>query len=57
MRNSSSQGSSKIFRITVTPEEYWSMTTKKEDHIKIENLMKAVPGLSRLEAIKCLSVS
>ena len=57
VRNSSSQGSSKIFRITVTPEEYWSMTTKKEDHIKIENLMKAVPGLSRLEAIKCLSVS
>lgn len=57
VRNSSTQGYSKIFRIVVTSEEYWSMTTKKEDHIKIEKLMEAVPGLSRMEAIKCLSAS
>lgn len=45
----------RIYRIVLSPHEYWSYTSKKEDKDKIQNLLRAVPGLTIEEAIKCLS--
>ena len=47
---------SRTYRITLSPQEYWSYTSKKEDKDKIHNLLQAVPGLTLEEAIKCLSI-
>lgn len=44
----------RVFRILLSPEEYWSYTSKMEDKIKIKNLMEYVPGLTLKEAIVCL---
>ncbi|MGZ3769349.1 MAG: TraG/VirB4 family ATPase [Bdellovibrio sp.] len=46
----------RTYRIVLSPHEYWSYTSKKEDKDKIQNLLKAVPGLTIEEAIKCLSL-
>lgn len=44
------------YKIVLSPEEYWSYTSKKEDKDKIQNLLQAVPGLTIKEAIKCLGL-
>jgi hypothetical protein len=46
---------SRTYRIALSPLEYWSYTSKKEDKDKIQHLLQAVPGLSIKEAIQCLS--
>lgn len=46
----------RTYRIVLSPHEYWSYTSKKEDKDKINNLMNAVPGLTIEEAMKCLSL-
>lgn len=45
----------RTYRIVLSPHEYWSYTSKKEDKDKIHSLMNAVPGLTIEEAMKCLS--
>jgi energy-coupling factor transporter ATP-binding protein EcfA2 len=47
---------SRIFRIILSPEEYWRFSSTREDNQKIESLMKTVPRLTRLEAIRVLSL-
>ena len=49
------QTSSKKLTIKVTKEEYWRLTSSKNDQIRLENLRSAVPELSLKEAIKCLA--
>lgn len=46
----------RTYRIVLSPHEYWSYTSKKEDKDKIHSLMNAVPGLTIEEAMKCLSL-
>lgn len=46
---------SRTYRIVLSPLEYWSYTSKKEDKDKIQNLLMAVPGLKIEEAMQCLS--
>ena len=48
---------SRVFRIALSHEEYWLYTSKKEDQLKLETLMKSIPGLSMTEAIRCLNQS
>lgn len=43
-------------RIQITPNEYWSLTSSKQDQDKLKHLQAAVPGLTLVEAIKCLSL-
>ena len=47
---------SRTYRITLSPQEYWSYTSKKEDKDKIHHLLQSVPGLTIEEAIRCLSI-
>jgi hypothetical protein len=47
---------SRIFRIILSPEEYWSFSSTREDNEMIESLVKSVPGLTRHEAIRVLSL-
>ena len=47
----------KAMRLILTPEEYWRITSSQSDRMKLLSLVKAVPGLSTKEAIRCLSVS
>ncbi len=47
---------SRKLTIKVTKEEYWRLTSSKEDNLKISSLRKAMPQLTLLEAIKCLSI-
>lgn len=47
----------KTLSILITPEEYWSLTSSQPDQVKLNDLMKAVPGLKLNEAISCLSLS
>ncbi|HPI39346.1 MAG TPA: hypothetical protein PLJ21_00995 [Pseudobdellovibrionaceae bacterium] len=46
----------RTYRIVLSPHEYWSYTSKKEDKDKIQKLMQAVPGLKIEEAMKCISL-
>lgn len=46
----------RTYRIVLSPHEYWSYTSKKEDKDKIYSLLNAVPGLTIEEAMKCLSL-
>lgn len=41
--------------IKITKKEYWTLTSSKQDKEKLEKLRNAVPQLSLLEAITCLS--
>ncbi len=45
----------RVFRIILSPEEYWSYTSKREDKDKIQKLMEFIPNLTLREAITCLS--
>jgi len=47
----------RTYRIMLSPHEYWSYTSKKEDKDKIQNLLTHVPGLTIQEAMQCLSYS
>lgn len=47
----------KTLSIFITPEEYWSLTSSQPDQIKLNNLLKVVPGLTLKEAIACLSIT
>ena len=47
---------SRIFRIILSPEEYWSFSSTREDNELIESLVKSVPRLTRHEAIRILSL-
>lgn len=47
----------KVFQLILSPEEYWSYTSKREDKDKIEALLKHLPYLTIGEAIACLSLS
>jgi hypothetical protein len=47
----------RVLRVAVTPEEYWRVTSSREDNEKISALQSAVPGLTLKEAIRCLAVS
>lgn len=47
----------RAMRLILTPEEYWRITSSQSDRMKLLSLVKAVPGLSTKEAIRCLSVS
>lgn len=45
----------RVVRLALSPEEYWRVTSTREDNEKLENLRQAVPGLSLEEAIRCLA--
>ena len=47
----------RVLRVAVTPEEYWRVTSSREDNEKLQTLLKTVPGLTLQEAIRCMSVS
>lgn len=51
------QFGSRVYRIQLSPEEYWSYTSKKEDRDKYDLIKQAIPNLSEKEIIKCLSYS
>ena len=46
---------SRVLRVELTPEEYWSVTSSQADNEKLNSLLSAVPGLTLEEAIKCLA--
>lgn len=43
-------------QIKITKEEYWELTSNRQDQEKLNKLRIAVPELSLKEAIRCLSV-
>ena len=45
----------KIMTLRLTPEEYWRLTSSQNDRLKIDSLIKHVPGLKMDEAIEILS--
>jgi hypothetical protein len=45
----------RVLRVSVTLEEYWRVTSSREDNEKLHALMRQVPGLTLKEAIRCLS--
>jgi type IV secretory pathway VirB4 component len=45
----------RIYRIHTDPEEYWHLSTDKEDWARLDALMRNVKGLKTEEAIKCLA--
>lgn len=45
----------RIVRLALSPEEYWRVTSTREDNEKLGHLRKAVPGLTLEEAIRCLA--
>ena len=47
----------RVLRVQVTPEEYWQVTSSRNDNEKIQALLRAVPGLKLKEAIQCLSIT
>lgn len=47
----------RTLRIRLSQLEHWLFTSKKEDQLKIESLLREVPGLTRQEAISCLAIS
>jgi hypothetical protein len=46
----------RVLQVSVTPEEYWRVTSSRADNEKLQALLHAVPGLTLQEAIRCLSV-
>ena len=46
---------SRVFRIELTPEEYWAVTSSQADNEKLNSLMSAVKDLTLEEAIRCLA--
>lgn len=48
---------SRVLKIEVTREEYWALTSSKQDQDKLNHLLLAVPNLTLKEAIKCLSLT
>ncbi len=46
----------RVFRIRLTPKEYWSVTSKKEDREKIEELKRIFPKSNLKEVIKCAAL-
>lgn len=46
----------KVLKMRLSPEEYWSYTSKDEDKQKYAELKKACPHLKTEEIIKCLSL-
>lgn len=46
----------RVLRLRMSPEEYWRVSSTQGDRIKIEKLKAAVPLLTTLEAIRCLSI-
>lgn len=49
--------SSKVIRLRVSPEEYWSVTSSHKDKSIIENLIQTIPGLTEEEAVRCLAAA
>lgn len=47
----------RVLRIRLSPEEYWSYTSKDEDRRKFQEIRKACPSLHLKEVIQCLSLS
>lgn len=47
---------SRVVNISLTPEEYWEVTTTRKDNEKLGLLLKQIPGLSIKEAISCLAL-
>ena len=47
----------RVCKLALTAEEYLRVSTSTQDNDKISNLMRAVPGLTFGEAIKCLNAS
>lgn len=47
----------RVMRLELSPEEYWQVTSSQSDRSKLLSLVKAVPGLTTEEAIRCLSVA
>lgn len=45
----------KKLRIEITREEFWRLTSSKQDALKLQQLRAAVPQLSLKESIRCLS--
>lgn len=43
--------------IKITQKEYWTLTSSKQDRLKLEKLISYIPNLSLMEAIKCLSIA
>ncbi len=47
----------RVLRVQVTPEEYWQVTSSRNDNERIQALLRAVPNLKLKEAIQCLSIT
>lgn len=47
----------RVIKIKVTSGEYWRLTSSQSDRERIEQVLKAVPGLTEMEAIRCLAVA
>ncbi|MEK6706674.1 MAG: hypothetical protein AABZ06_12890 [Bdellovibrionota bacterium] len=45
----------RVLRVAVTPEEYWKVTSSRADNERLHAVLKAVPGLTLKEAIRCLA--
>jgi hypothetical protein len=45
----------RVVRLYLTDDEYWRMTSTKEDVDKLNRLRAEIPGLTIEEAIRCLS--
>ena len=45
----------RVMRIRLSREEYWRFTSSRSDNTKIDQLLGAVEGLTRSEAIRCLA--
>lgn len=43
--------------VKITPKEYWTLTSSKQDREKLEKLRASVPNLGLSEAIQCLSLA
>lgn len=46
----------KVLKIRLSPQEYWSYTSKDDDRRKFYELKKACPNLSLEELVRCLSL-
>ncbi len=45
----------RVLRVAVTREEYWRVTSSRQDNERLHALLNAVPGLKLKEAIRCLA--
>jgi hypothetical protein len=46
----------RVFRIRLTPQEYWAFTSKKEDREKLDSLKAIFPNSNLKEIIRCASL-